>query len=312
LLKKYGSVLLKIIVALGLFYFLLKDQNMTNISKTMMQIPASSFLLICILYSFIFYFFAHRWAAVNKIFNIDISILRLFKHHLIAFFFSNGLPSTVGGDFWRIKELYSITDTKSKAFFIPIIERFSGFFAVYLLGVLSFVWLAEELNVELYQIFLASFFALLLAVFLLSKKIIQILRSFLKRFSENKIAKRVIELLAVLSLVSEYKAKFIIAILYSILSQLIYACCCFFMIKAMGQHIMFWHALLIVPIVYFVSVMPVSIGGFGLREGTFIMLLPQFGVAESSVVAISFMLTLMQLFVSLVGGLLFLFHKKKV
>lgn len=277
-----------------------------------MQVSVSSFLLLSCIYSLIFYFFALRWASINRIFSITISVLTLFKHHLIAFFFSNGLPSTVGGDLWRMKELYSFADTKSKAVLIPIVERLSGFFAVYILGIIGFFAYAESLQIELYQLVLVTALAILVAFFVLSIRFTQLLAKFASRVKNAKAQSLTTELVDIFSLVSKNKQAFVIGIVHSVIAQLIYACCVYFMIRSIGETIAFVDALLIVPIVYFVSVLPVSIGGFGLREGTFIVLLPQFGVHEEKVVAVSFLLTLMQLFVSLSGGILFLLHKKKV
>lgn len=136
-MSKLKSILitsLKLVVGITIFYLLLREQDLESIFVYMTEINKVSFFSACALYSSIFYFFGRRWRSVNLIFSIDLTALTLFKHHLIAFFFSNGLPSTIGGDFWRMKLLFSVTEKKSQAFLIPLIERLSGFFCCFYTG----------------------------------------------------------------------------------------------------------------------------------------------------------------------------------
>jgi hypothetical protein len=278
----------------------------------MTEINKVSFFSACALYSSIFYFFGRRWRSVNLIFSIDLTALTLFKHHLIAFFFSNGLPSTIGGDFWRMKLLFSVTEKKSQAFLIPLIERLSGFFAVFILGIFSFLFLSEQLDVSSWNALGVTLFAALLFVFLFSRRFTQLLSRLVQKIKSDSIKDKLLQIVDALHLVSQNKKNFSIAIFYSIFSQVIYSACCVIIVNGLGQSINFLDALIIVPVVYFVSILPISIGGYGLREGTFVLLLPLFGVDQDKVIAISFLLTLMQLTVSLFGGLLFFFDKKKV
>lgn len=304
--------LLKVIIGLSIFYLLLRGQDLNSILNYMSEIDLGVFLSASLVYSSIFYFFGLRWRSVNLIFSINISAMTLFKHHLIAFFFSNGLPSTIGGDFWRMKLLFPVTEKKAHAFLIPLIERLSGFFAVFILGIFSFLILSDQMNISSWNAVAITIVAVLIFIVMFSTRFSKRMSLVIQKIKSESIRDKFVQIIDAFYLVSHHKKNFFIAIFYSLFSQLIYATACLIIVNGLGQSIHFLDALIIVPVVYFVSILPISIGGYGLREGTFVLLLPLFGVDQDKVIAISFLLTLMQLTVSLFGGILFLFNKKEV
>lgn len=58
----------------------------------------------------------------------------------------------------------------------------------------------------------------------------------------------------------------------------------------------------IVPIVYFATVLPISLGGIGVREGVLTWLLTKVGVLGSDAVLLAFLVSLNRIIVSLIGG----------
>ncbi len=63
----------------------------------------------------------------------------------------------------------------------------------------------------------------------------------------------------------------------------------------------------IVPIVNFFSALPVSIGGFGVREAAYVYLLVPFGLEPSEVVSISLVSVMLQSGLGIVlGGIFFI------
>lgn len=57
----------------------------------------------------------------------------------------------------------------------------------------------------------------------------------------------------------------------------------------------------IVPVVYLITVLPISLGGIGVREGAFVVILSQFGVMTSDAVTLSFLVYLNRLLIGGVG-----------
>lgn len=59
----------------------------------------------------------------------------------------------------------------------------------------------------------------------------------------------------------------------------------------------------------FFALLPVSLGGLGIREGTIAIGLSLFGVSKSSAVTIAFMNRILLLLFALLGGILFIINK---
>jgi uncharacterized membrane protein YbhN (UPF0104 family) len=59
----------------------------------------------------------------------------------------------------------------------------------------------------------------------------------------------------------------------------------------------------VIPLVYMITVLPISLGGLGVREGALVVLLAQFGVAASDAVTLSFLVYLSRVAVAFIGGI---------
>ena len=69
----------------------------------------------------------------------------------------------------------------------------------------------------------------------------------------------------------------------------------------LGQDIGFFPLLLIMPLVYFATIIPISLGGLGVREGAMSGLLILFSVEPSISILVAFMLYLSKLFTAIFG-----------
>jgi hypothetical protein len=76
--------------------------------------------------------------------------------------------------------------------------------------------------------------------------------------------------------------------------------------KGMSIHLGFGAALLVIPAIMLVSMIPISFAGWGVREGAMIMGLGGLGISEPNALAVSIAFGLLQLIVGLPGGALWL------
>jgi uncharacterized protein (TIRG00374 family) len=76
----------------------------------------------------------------------------------------------------------------------------------------------------------------------------------------------------------------------------------FFVAKSIHQWIPIISLMWIISVVYIIHFIPVSISGLGLREGALVLLLPNYGIDESSALAFSLITFVIVLLFGLVGG----------
>lgn len=81
---------------------------------------------------------------------------------------------------------------------------------------------------------------------------------------------------------------------------------CFMLIaQAMGLQVPALDFCLIVPLVSFVVMLPISINGIGLRENTLAMMLGYYGVAAAEAVALAWLVYLGSTIWALAGGIIY-------
>lgn len=74
-----------------------------------------------------------KWKIILDLKSKDLSYLELLKIYLVGYFFSNILPSTVGGDVVRSYYAGRLIENQSYAAVSVFVERFSGIFFLFLL-----------------------------------------------------------------------------------------------------------------------------------------------------------------------------------
>jgi glycosyltransferase 2 family protein len=76
-------------------------------------------------------------------------------------------------------------------------------------------------------------------------------------------------------------------------------------------HLPFSYFLILFPIVYLATVLPISIGGIGVREGVLVYFLSQSGVPTSDAISLSFLVYMNRMISALIGGGIQLMDKRK-
>ena len=206
-----------------------------------------------------------------------IPFKQVFKGYLLGSFFSILMPSSIGGDFMRIKYMSDKAGINLKqSGAIVLIERIFGVSA---LGVIFMIGIFYSLDI------------------------------FLKNFNANNWLVLAIVLLPIVIYV-KYRISIYISLNYYryILILFISSAAHFsdillvyIFMSILGQDIGFLPLLLIMPLVYFATIIPISLGGLGVREGAMSGLLILFSVEPSISKLVAFMLYLSKLFTAFFG-----------
>ncbi len=75
-----------------------------------------------------------KWKILLSLHGIQFSLSQLYRYYLIGSFFNNFLPSTIGGDGYRIFKTMSNPISKSGAWASVFIERITGLLAMLVTG----------------------------------------------------------------------------------------------------------------------------------------------------------------------------------
>ncbi len=213
----------------------------------------------------------------------------LFKIYWISNFFSNFLPSTIGGDSYKLLKLKK--HKLKKKFTSIFLDRGSGIFALFFL-LLVFAVPIMVLTSSTFLFFTAlislplAVTMAVLPVFMPSKN--KCLAGIKKAIRSNL---RLFPLLFFLS---------ILFILMGAFSLWIYFC-------MFGFYISFFDIFLIYIILRLIAMIPVSLNGWGLKESGMVYLVGFLGISPDMGLSIALVSRIVLLVATAFGGLLYLF-----
>lgn len=250
---------------------------------------------------------AARWQAVLQGMGESVPYLALLKHYGSGLFVGNFLPSTVGGDVVRIRRLGADPaapgTTAADAFASVAIERLSGWL------VLPFITLtALGLNPGLRQLGVASALAAGLAVgtIVLLGGVAYLIGhpGVGGRYSQDTGWRSFAAAAHVgVDRLRSHPGRIVEVLLTGLAYQLCVVLTAWLAARALVQgQIGLTAAAAFVPAVAIAQVIPLSIGGLGIREGAFVLFLHPLGVPNGRAVALGLLLYGMNLLVSLLGA----------
>ena len=243
-----------------------------------------------------------RWYEVGRALGLQVQPRRMFSHYMAGIFVSNFVPTTVGGDVLRITRLTSDTDDGPHSFASVLLERLSGWIA---LPVFSLLGLA--LNEELRGLGAPSRVAAITAgVTLLALALILVLvgnQRFGRWVNRHKGWVRFVNGLH--TGIDELRAKprdtgriLVTAFAYQAVMLAAAGCAAKVVgINGLGPT----ELMAFIPAVLIIQVLPLGLGGLGLREGALVLFLHDFVLDDERAIAMGLLLYFLTVAASLVG-----------
>ncbi len=314
--KKLAILVLKLAITGALFYHLFSHLGLENvigpIKDCNRMLLAASFLLALIS----MFIQAFQWKELLNINSLGVKYFQALKLFFVGLFFTNFLPGSMGGDAVKIYSIRRIFKRGREGLAATFIDRFAGLFTLSLFSVFfsAYVLLRGDffVNRQLF-IFIGSVFSLILisAVVLFSRRIGGFIHDrFLYRLSFFNLSGRILAVQSFLwSFRSDTGMIFRIASI-SFLIQFLRIVSHFLLALSIGLNsVEFTYFLIFIPVIALAASLPVSFGGLGIREGVGRLLFGLVTNQTALAVATEFLASLMTIFISMAGGVIFIFDK---
>lgn len=136
-MKKTLLLLAKVVFSTGLIWWILQGADLDTIWASLKGADFTLVLLAFALFYLGYLIIAQRQRTLLAAQNIHVSIGFLLKSFAIGMFFTNLLPSTIGGDASRMYDVWRVGGSKSKAVSVILIDRFFGMFALVIFGLVA-------------------------------------------------------------------------------------------------------------------------------------------------------------------------------
>jgi len=244
-----------------------------------------------------------RWAALARPLGFDFPRRFFVRRFFEGMFFSLCLPSSIGGDVVKAVRIGASTPLRLLAACSVLADRLTGLAA---LGVLVGTAVVARRHALSTAATLAVFVGLLLAVLLTFGIGLALLDRVHAMLPEESPARSFVGRLL------PYRRRpslVLLAVGWSFIVQLGGVLAVALVARALGveQPPLVWMS--VVPLVALAMVLPISIGGFGVRENALEYLLRGYGVPSETGIAIALLWGLCTVLAGLVGGVLFLLER---
>jgi uncharacterized protein (TIRG00374 family) len=299
----------KLLVSTTLIVWLLRR---TDVGEILTAVGSADIGLLFLAYLMVIlghFFSVFRWRTLLHAQGYDASVWYLLKGFLVAMFFNNFLPSTIGGDVSRAYDSWKVGRSKGKALAVVFVDRFLGLFALLVLALIA-VSLSNDVaaGLPLLQVWLVPAGLAMATVIWFIFAPNQQLASFIKRaaFSVSQRAGNFVDkgLSAFFSLEGK-KGALLKALLLSLLLQLNVVLHYYVIAEALGLGVPLLDFFLLVPVSALIMIIPISINGIGIRENVFAFLLGGVGVATSDSVALAWIAYGFAVVQGTIGGIIY-------
>jgi hypothetical protein len=315
--KKILFIILRIVISVGLFAVLIV-LNLKNLNS----IPAifKNINIVFAIAGILFYLIgiileAPRWHILLSANKVNVPIPYLLNSTLIGFFFGTLLPTSVGGDAFRAFDLRKTFKVSHHENIIAIyLGRFFGILTGGFWIIFSFLTgMYSHLNKPMLIGTIIMFPLVILLIFItfFPKKFkIEVFCGkvrFLKKF-----VCKVTEFIQILHDFKSKKKEIFIGIFLSLCANFSTFISFYFIGLSLKIDLSFLSYIFIVPVTWSASNLPITLGGFGVRENTLVLLLKSFGANAANALTFSIIVMIINILIALLGGVIYILRNISV
>jgi uncharacterized protein (TIRG00374 family) len=250
-----------------------------------------------------------RWWAVMRAIETPLPWFELTKLFWIGGFFSQALPSSVGGDPIRIYMAYKDGLPLSKAINGVMLERVVTIIGLTILAIAVQPWFVPKLNAET-QMLTLTVLAMLGAGTIFGVIVLLYLDRLPEALSKFRIVRGMNALAADSRLLFLRLKGAVLASIFGILTHVNISLCVFFLAMSIGVDVTWLDCMVLMPLVILVTTLPISIAGWGVREGAMVTAFALVGVPGEGALVLSLMLGILGIVMMIPGGGFWLIRRK--
>ncbi len=302
-----GSIWLRIVVTVGLLAIVFSGIDWDGVRDGLLEgdpwwfAAAVAALVAALVVG------ALRWRALLEIAGIHLSAGQLGRVYAVSTFSQTFLPTTVGGDVARSLLVTRNGPDLARTASTVVVDRAGG-----LAGLLAVAWIAivagsspvpHHAVAGLGWATLGVVLATAVIVVLLLRRPAWFLRLIPARGLETarnagRVARDVVR----------NPGALVVLLTTSTIFQALVAFQVWALARCLGDHPSFGAAAVTLTLVTFATLIPLSIGGFGIREGSYVVLLASVGIGTTNATLISLGTVVVLLIASLPGAVLMITH----
>ncbi len=312
-MKKKIFLLFKLIIGLGLLSLLFYRIPISDTIQIITKASLAHVILAFFLGLLGYFICARRLELFISAKSPALSFGKIARAYYIGIFFNNFMPTSIGGDLFKINELranrVNIRDISAAV----IVERISGFFVLFLIAIffaMPGINIFQKLGMSLPHKFLYALVFIILSglaafYYFWKKK----LKLFLKTRHIGSLSSKLYRVIESFYIYKDRPGIFCYSMFYSLLFHLLRAGVLLALVYSVGTYLNFFFILGVLPVIVTVSLLPASIGGLGLREGAITFCFVKLGLSAPEALSVALLFRGLTYVYSFIGGILYVLKR---
>ena len=309
----WKSTWFRLLIAVGLLYWVGRQMEFDELAKLSKGISWPLVIAALAIQITNRYLTTYKWRVLLRAKGMDYPFNQLLSVVWVSNFLGHFLPSAVGGDNVRMFTMARGNPRAHDAVSTVMMERLTGVMSLALLATLGGIWsYARWGKQEIVVALTLPVGVLVLAMALLwsgpGNALLTWLLGHFHRLPGYAFFTKVH--LAIREFRSR-PAAVATSLSVSTLIQMNRVVSIFLLSRALGLDLFIGEALVLVPAVLFIAMLPLSIGGLGVQEGAFVVIFRLVGISTEAAFGLSLLARVNALISNMPGGLFLLFENRK-
>ena len=306
--RNFGKTVLRFVVSFGLMGFILYlfRAQLPTVFQYLQEVKPFYFIGAIIIFFAGMIAIALRLRSVIQVHDTKLSVATAYYVNLIALFFNNFLPSSVGGEMMKAYYLYKDSKGSVSVFSAVVVDRLFGLITMLLISISTiFFQSAQGSHKIMGTIVMLSAATVALAIFIFNKKIVDTLCQIHIPLLPAIFIEKIKDIYRAMYEYREHKGIFARCIGLTVVGQMAYILVNYLLARSLAIDIPLPFFFFFVPILLLMGVAP-SVNGIGVREATFLFYLTEFTTPEKAL-ALSLLTTFFMIMVGIISGFIYAF-----
>lgn len=307
-MRRILPLVLKAAISVAMLYLAFRLVNFGTLQERLNRLDYTWIVAAFLMLTIQFFLASLRWHQITIACDSELSRFHALLYTLIGTFFNQVTPSTVGGDAVRMWLMARKNRNWKSAVYSVLIDRVVGLIWLALLVLVCLPW-----SLELIKNPIGRTALMLIGAGSVVGPIVlfALARAGRAWFHHWRVIRHLIELAAIVwKVIATVRVGGTIGTI-SISIHMLTVLAAWFCAKAIGSPLDLIHALLLIPPVILISAIPVSIAGWGVREGAMVAAFTFAGLSDSDALTISVLFGAGSFAIGAFGGLVWVFSGER-
>ncbi|MEM9414663.1 MAG: lysylphosphatidylglycerol synthase transmembrane domain-containing protein [Planctomycetota bacterium] len=304
LLKKRLLFLAKLLITVALVSWIISAVDWSDVGQRLMGMSWTIVAVVLFIWTVSVVGSAMKWQQLLAVHGAPYRLWVLTRWYFIAFFLSQFLPSVIGGDAYRVYKTLDNPAGKASAVLAIFVERATGLLALLAMGWVAAVILLNQTGDSVARWLV--YFGGGCAVAGLIAMALMVRFKMLGKIARARRCPRKVKVL--IERAWEYRGH---------PARVTYVCLLSFLFhgsRAGIYALLFWaigepqgvlEITIVLAVTTVVSMLPISLNGYGLLDGSFIYLMHQYGASEEAALAVMVLIRVTTIPIALMGGVFY-------